>query len=65
MIPAIIKGDRHTDLRGTLFYNNNFDLSAIKRMYVIENHSTNFVRAWQGHQIEQRWFSVIKGSFRI
>ena len=65
MIPAIIKGDRHTDLRGTLFYNNDFDLSAIKRMYVIENHSTDFVRAWQGHQIEQRWFSVIKGSFRI
>ena len=65
MIPAITKGDRHTDLRGTLFYNNDFDLSAIKRMYLIENQNTDFVRAWQGHQIEQRWFSVIKGSFRI
>lgn len=65
MIPAITKGDSHTDSRGTLFYNNDFDLSAIKRMYVIENQIIDFVRAWQGHQIEQRWFSVLKGSFRI
>jgi dTDP-4-dehydrorhamnose 3,5-epimerase-like enzyme len=65
MIPEVTKGGSHTDSRGTLFYNNDFDVSAIKRMYVIENHSTDFVRAWQGHQIEQRWFSVMKGSFRI
>ena len=65
MIPLLTKGGSRADSRGTLFYNNDFDLSAIKRMYVIENHSTDFVRAWQGHQIEQRWFSVIKGSFRI
>jgi dTDP-4-dehydrorhamnose 3,5-epimerase-like enzyme len=65
MIPIITVGGNHSDLRGTLFYNNDFDLSLIKRMYVIENLSTDFVRAWQGHQIEQRWFSVIKGSFRI
>lgn len=65
MIPIITVGGNHSDLRGTLFYNNDFDLSLIKRMYVIENLSNDFVRAWQGHQIEQRWFSVIKGSFRI
>jgi dTDP-4-dehydrorhamnose 3,5-epimerase-like enzyme len=65
MIPRVTEGGNHTDLRGTLLYNNDFDLSLIKRMYMIENLSTDFVRAWQGHQIEQRWFSVIKGSFRI
>ena len=65
MIPLLTKGGSHTDSRGTLFYNNDFDLSLIKRMYVIENLITDFIRAWQGHQIEQRWFSVIKGSFRI
>jgi dTDP-4-dehydrorhamnose 3,5-epimerase-like enzyme len=65
MIPKIIKGGSHSDLRGTVFYNNNFDSSKIKRIYVIENQSTNFVRAWQGHQIEQRWFSVMNGSFKI
>jgi dTDP-4-dehydrorhamnose 3,5-epimerase-like enzyme len=65
MIPEITKGNAHTDTRGTLFYNNEFDVSAVKRMYVLENESTRCIRAWQGHKIEQRWFSVIKGSFRI
>ena len=65
MIPKIITGNSHTDARGTVFYNNDFDASAVKRMYVIENASTDIIRAWQGHKIEQRWFSVINGSFKI
>lgn len=65
MDPKIITGGFHSDQRGTLFYNNDFDASDIKRVYVIENENTDFVRAWQGHKIEQRWFSAIKGSFRI
>ena len=56
MIPKIIKGENHNDSRGILFYNNDFDASAIKRLYVIDNQKTNFIRAWQGHKIEQRWF---------
>ncbi len=63
MIPEISRSGSHTHSRGTLFYNNNFDTSAIKRIYVIENQSVDFIRGWQGHKIEQRWFSVIKGSF--
>ena len=65
MIPKIIKGDCHSDFRGTLFYNNDFDASAIKRLYIIENQNTDFIRAWQGHKIEQRWFSAVQGSFKI
>ena len=65
MIPKIITGDSHSDQRGTLFYNNDFDALPIRRMYVIENENTDFVRAWQGHKIEQRWFLVSNGSFRI
>ena len=65
MIPKIITGGFHSDQRGTLFYNNDFDTSPIKRVYVIENIDTDFIRGWQGHKIEQRWFSAIKGSFRI
>ena len=65
MIPKITKGNSHTDSRGTLFYNNDFDISAIKRIYVIENFDTDFVRAWQGHKIEQRGFSAVQGSFEI
>lgn len=65
MIPKIITGNSHTDARGTLFFNNDFDASVIKRIYVIENNRNDFIRAWQGHKIEQRWFSAIKGSFKI
>lgn len=34
-------------------------------MYVIENKNPNFKRGWQGHKIEQRWFSAMTGSFEI
>ena len=65
MKPTLISGNCHQDQRGQLFYNNDFDTSSIKRMYVIENHSVDFVRAWQGHKIEQRWFSAVQGRFKI
>lgn len=65
MYPKIIKGNCHSDPRGTLFYNNEFDASAIKRFYIIENQNTDFIRAWQGHKIEHRWFSAVQGSFKI
>lgn len=65
MIPKIITGGAHSDSRGTLQFNNSFDATAIKRIYLIENKATTFVRGWQGHRIEQRWFSVLQGSFKI
>jgi hypothetical protein len=40
-------------------YNNDFDFSEIKKMYTIENSSIEFIRVWQGHRIEQRWFSAL------
>ncbi|WP_372770458.1 WxcM-like domain-containing protein [Lutibacter sp.] len=65
MEPTIIKGDIYSDNRGNLTFNNNFDLSSIKRIYFIENKNTSIIRAWQGHKIEQRWFSAVIGSFKI
>lgn len=65
MIHKVIPGGNHTDKRGTLTYNNDFNVSDIKRIYTIENDSTKIIRAWQGHAIEKRWFSAIKGSFEI
>ena len=64
MIPSIIFGGTHIDNRGLLRYNNSFDASIVKRIYIIENN-LNFIRGWQGHKIEQRWFSAIKGQFKI
>lgn len=65
MLPSLMTGAKHTDARGTLLYNNDLDLTPVKRMYVIENQDTQVVRAWQGHKKEQRWFTAVKGSFKI
>ena len=65
MKPAIIEGGCYNDARGKLLHNNAFDVTEIKRFYTIENINTDFVRAWQGHKIEQRWFMAIQGSFKI
>ena len=65
MKPILLKGNIHNDKRGSLYYNNSFDASIIKRIYFIENKDTNILRGWQGHKIEQRWFSAVQGSFLI
>lgn len=65
MLPSVIIGNVYQDNRGILKYNNAFNLSEIKRMYVIENADTNLKRGWQGHKIEQRWFSAVAGKFEI
>jgi dTDP-4-dehydrorhamnose 3,5-epimerase-like enzyme len=63
--PKIIQGHAHSDYRGTLFCNNDFNAKDVKRFYIIENNDIQFIRAWRGHKIEQRWFSVAQGSFKI
>lgn len=61
----ILQGKNHEDERGIITFNNEFDATQVKRIYTIENHSTDFVRGWQGHKIEQRWFACIRGKFEI
>jgi hypothetical protein len=64
-MPNLIIGGKHSDERGELLFNNNFDTSEIKRIYIIEHKNNSFERGWQGHKREQRWFSAMKGSFII
>ncbi|WP_228453891.1 WxcM-like domain-containing protein [Chryseobacterium fistulae] len=61
----IHQGNKHEDQRGIITYNNEFDTQNVKRIYTIENHSKGFIRGWQGHKIEQRWFAAMKGKFEI
>ncbi|MCO6146886.1 WxcM-like domain-containing protein [Flavobacterium sp. NRK1] len=65
MKPQIIEGNIHSDQRGDLRYNNAFDATEVKRIYIIENKDTSLIRGWQGHKIEQRWFSALAGNFEI
>ncbi|AMS28102.1 hypothetical protein AEM51_06815 [Bacteroidetes bacterium UKL13-3] len=64
-IPAAIKGGSFTDSRGKLGFCNDFDMSQVKRFYLVENANTEITRAWQGHQQEQKWFYVVSGSFMV
>lgn len=61
----LLEGKKHEDERGIITFNNEFDASQVKRIYTIENSSTDYIRGWQGHKIEQRWFACMKGSFEI
>jgi dTDP-4-dehydrorhamnose 3,5-epimerase len=63
--PEILEGGIHVDERGELVYNNNFDLSSVKRMYIIRHKDVSVIRAWQGHRQEHKYFKCIKGSFVV
>lgn len=61
----IIKGGSATDHRGQIRFVNDFDMSKVKRFYIIKNADTELVRGWRAHRIEQRWFYVLTGSFEL
>lgn len=61
----LIDGGQHTDHRGTIYFVNDFDMSEVKRMYMISHSDTAVRRGWRGHRLEQRWFCVIQGSFEL
>jgi dTDP-4-dehydrorhamnose 3,5-epimerase-like enzyme len=63
--PKLYTGEQFTDYRGTLTFSNDLDIGEVKRIYFIENETTEVIRAWQGHKIENRWFTVVEGAFLI
>jgi dTDP-4-dehydrorhamnose 3,5-epimerase-like enzyme len=63
--PLIIQGGIFDDYRGRLAFVNEFNFDDVKRFYTICNNSTDIVRAWQGHRIENKFFHVTSGSFVI
>jgi len=60
-----IKGGIAKDERGQIRFVNAFDMSAVKRFYIIRNSDVELIRGWRGHRVEQRWFYVLSGSFEI
>lgn len=63
--PQLIKGGRHVDERGKVFFINDFLMDACCRFYQITHENTMFIRAWQGHRIESKWFYCVNGSFEV
>lgn len=62
---SYIKGGIAKDLRGQIRFVNDFDMSLVKRFYIITNKDLELIRGWRAHRIEQRWFYVLSGSFMI
>lgn len=60
-----IQGGIAKDHRGQIRFVNDFDMSEVKRFYIIKNTDLELIRGWRAHRIEQRWFYVLSGSFRI
>jgi dTDP-4-dehydrorhamnose 3,5-epimerase-like enzyme len=62
---SFINGGIAEDFRGSIRFVNDFDMSKVKRFYIIKNSDTSLIRGWRAHRIEQRWFYVLSGSFVI
>lgn len=60
-----IQGGIAKDHRGQIRFVNDFDMSDVKRFYIIKNTDLDLIRGWRAHRIEQRWFYVLSGSFQI
>lgn len=61
-LPKILPGGFSIDDRGTLTYINTAPLEKMVRLYVIENFSTDTIRAFHGHKIEEKVLFVVSGS---
>ena len=62
MEPSLIEGQCAIDDRGQLSFCNAFDFKGVKRFYMVENFSTEVVRAWHGHKKESKHLLVVSGA---
>lgn len=62
---VITQGGIAGDHRDSIRFVNDFDMTAVKRFYIIENKDTETIRGWRAHRIEQRWFYVLHGAFSM
>ena len=60
-----INGDLAIDDRGKVTFVNDFDFSGVKRFYMVENHTSGFVRAWHGHKEESKYLFVVTGAILL
>lgn len=61
----IIDGGIAVDDRGKISFVNDINLKDIKRFYIVENHKSQFVRAWHGHKSEEKYVFVSRGAIII
>ena len=60
-----IQGGIAKNHRGQIRFVNDFDMSQVKRFYIIKNTDLDLVRGWRAHRLEQRWFYALSGKFSV
>ena len=63
--PTIIQGGIYSDKRGILRFVNDFLMKDVVRFYIMRHINTNFIRAWQAHKTEKKYFYVLRGKFVV
>ena len=58
----LIDGNVFVDDRGKLLFVNEFNFSGVKRFYTVTNHRRGFIRAWHGHNNEEKYVFVPQGT---
>ena len=59
---SFVGGGLSVDDRGRLRFCNDFDMTPVKRLYVVSNHAPQFIRAWHAHKNETKFAYVASGS---
>jgi dTDP-4-dehydrorhamnose 3,5-epimerase-like enzyme len=60
--PTLIAGGFAVDDRGQVSFVNGFAFGSVQRFYLVENFSTQVVRAFHGHLKEEKFVLVVAGS---
>jgi dTDP-4-dehydrorhamnose 3,5-epimerase-like enzyme len=60
--PTVIPGGLAVDDRGQISFANGFSFESVRRFYMVENFSTEVVRAFHGHLKEDKSVFVVSGS---
>ena len=60
--PVLIQGGLAVDDRGQITFANEFSFEKIRRFYMVENFSTEVIRAFHGHMREDKYVFVVAGS---
>ena len=63
--PFLIDTGSYVDDRGTLSFLNDLTDFKVKRLYIVDNHSQGFIRAWHGHKFESKLLFVIQGAVKV
>jgi dTDP-4-dehydrorhamnose 3,5-epimerase len=62
-----MESDIFCDDRGYVSFWNDFNLQekSIKRFYIVENHKSDYIRAWHGHKEEEKYIFCLQGACEI